>query len=214
MNQAVNVQSLVRARPYTGPAESLGDDALDQLFLGARTHNAFKSLAVPHELLEQAVELAKMGPTAANSSPFRVVFVETPEARERLKPALHAGNLDKTMSAPVTAILAYDLAFFEHMPKLFPQADARSWYVGNDALAEATAKQSGTLQAGYFLLALRALGLDAGPMGGFDNAKVDEEFFAGTKVRSNFLVNIGYGDYAKLYPRNPRLHLTEIASFA
>jgi 3-hydroxypropanoate dehydrogenase len=214
MNQAVNVQSLVRARPYDGALDALDEDALHQLFLGARTHNAFKDQAVSHALLERAVELAKMGPTAANSSPFRLVFVETPEAKERLKPALHAGNLDKTMAAPVTAILAYDLAFFEHMPKLFPHADARSWYVGNEALAEATAKQSGTLQAGYFLLALRALGLDAGPMGGFDNAKVDAEFFANSKVRSNFLVNIGYGDHAKLFPRNPRLHLSEIASFA
>ncbi|MCB1497193.1 MAG: malonic semialdehyde reductase [Bauldia sp.] len=188
--------------------------ALDSLFREARTHNLFLDEAVPHDLLEEAVELAKMGPTAANTSPLRIVFVESDEAKARLEPALAEGNRDKTMSAPVTAIVGYDMAFYDKLPKLFPHTDARSWFVGNDAFIESTAKQSGTLQAAYFILALRAVGLDAGPMGGFDNARVDAEFFAGTTFRSNFLVNIGYGDDEKLFPRSPRLDFEEIARFA
>jgi 3-hydroxypropanoate dehydrogenase len=211
MNQAVNVRTLERARPYR---PELDDDALDMLFRKARTHNGWQDRPVAHALLEEAVDLAKMGPSAANSSPFRIVFVESAEAKERLKPALSAGNVEKTMAAPVTAIMGYDLAFYDKMPKLFPHnLDARSWFAGNDAFAEHTAKQSGTLQAGYFIMALRAVGLDAGPMNGFDNAKADEAFFAGTTVKSNFLVNIGYGDEAKLFPRNPRLDFEDIAAF-
>jgi 3-hydroxypropanoate dehydrogenase len=211
MNQVVNVRSLVRARPYVG---ELDGETLDQLFRKARTHNGWQDRPVPHALLEQAVELTKMGPTAANSSPWRVLFVETPEAKERLRAALNPGNVDKTMAAPVTAIMGYDLAFYEHMPRLFPHADARSWFVGNETLVEHTAKQSGTLQAGYFILALRALGLDAGPMNGFDKARLDADFFAGTSIQSNFLINIGYGDETALFPRSPRLDFSEIASFA
>jgi 3-hydroxypropanoate dehydrogenase len=211
MNQVVNLRLLAEARDYR---PELDDQTLDQLFREARTHNVWLDRPVPRALLEKAVDLAKMGPTAANSSPFRVLFVESPEAKERLKPALSPGNVDKTMAAPVTAIAAYDLAFYEFMPKLFPQADAKSWYVGNESLTTHTATQSGTLQAAYFIMALRALGLDTGPMGGFDNATVDALFFAGTTLRSNFLINIGYGDDAKLFPRNPRLDFSEIARFA
>ena len=212
MNQILRVEAFDRARAYRA---SLDDEALDTLFRKARSHNGWQDRPVPHALLEEAVDLAKMGPSAANSSPFRVVFVELDEAKARLKPALSPGNVEKTMAAPVTAIMAYDLAFYDKMPTLFPHnPDARSWFSGNAAFAEMTAKQSGTLQAAYFILALRAVGLDAGPMGGFDNAKVDEAFFAGTAVKSNFLVNIGYGDELKLFPRNPRLDFEDIAAFA
>lgn len=211
MNQAVNVRTLDRVRPWR---EGLDDGALDTLFREARTHNGWQEKPVPRQLLEQAVDLAKMGPTAANSSPFRILFVESPEAKERLRPALNPGNVDKTMAAPVTAIMGFDLDFYELLPKLFPHADARSWFAGNDALVTHTAMQSGTLQAAYFLLALRAVGLDAGPLNGFDNAKVDETFFGGTRIRSNFIINIGYGDTTKLFPRSPRLDFGEIASFA
>ncbi len=211
MNQILKTVDFETAREFRGPIDA---DAVDSLFLEARTHNAFLDKPVPHALLEEAVELAKMGPTAANTSPLRIVFVEGEEAKARLKPALAEGNLAKTMAAPVTAIVGYDMAFYDKLPKLFPHVDARSWFVGNDDFIATTAKQSGTLQAGYFILALRAVGLDAGPMGGFDNARVDEAFFAGTTVKSNFLINIGYGDEEKLFPRSPRLDFEEIASFA
>jgi 3-hydroxypropanoate dehydrogenase len=166
---------------------------------------------VPDDLLELAVDYAKWGPTSANCSPMRILFVRTPDAKRRLAPAMSPGNLDKTMAAPATAIVAYDRGFPELLPHLYPAADARAWFVGNDALIEETAFRNGTLQAGYFLLALRAVGLDAGPMSGFDKAAVDAEFFAGTTIKSNFLINIGYGDAAKLYPRGPRLAFEEIA---
>jgi 3-hydroxypropanoate dehydrogenase len=154
-----------------------------------------------------------MGPTAANSSPLRILFIESPEAKERLKPALAPGNVEKTMTAPVTAVIAHDLAFYDRLPKLFPHVDARSWFVGNDSLIAHTAAQSGTLQAAYFLLAVRAVGLDAGPLNGFDNARVDAEFLAGTTLHSSFIINIGYGDRTKLFPRSPRLDFSEIARF-
>jgi 3-hydroxypropanoate dehydrogenase len=186
--------------------------AIDQLFHKGRTFNAFLDKAVPDALLNEAVELAVGGPTAVNSLPFRVVFVRSPEAKARLKPTLAEGNVDKTMVAPVTAIVAYDTKFFEHLPRLFPHADAKAWFSGNEAFANATAEKNGTLQAGYFILALRALGLDAGPMAGFDNAKVDAEFFADGQFKSNILINIGYGDASKLYPRGERFGAGEIAT--
>jgi 3-hydroxypropanoate dehydrogenase len=144
---------------------------------------------------------------------MRVVFVRSAEAKARLKPALSAGNLDKTMAAPVTAIIAYDLEFYEKLPFLFPHADARPWFTGNEALISETAFRNGTLQAGYLILALRSVGLDTGPMSGFDKAAVDAEFFAGTGIRANFLCNIGYGDHAKLFPRSPRFDADQIAQF-
>ena len=186
--------------------------ALDQLYHQARTHNAFLNKDVPEALLNEAVGLTVQGPTAANSLPFRVVFVRSPEAKARLEPTLSEGNRAKTMAAPVTAILAYDRKFYDHLPRLFPHADARSWFASNDAFADATARTNGTLQAGYFILALRALGLDAGPMAGFDNAKVDAEFFPDGQFKSNILVNIGYGDHEKLFPRSPRFTADEVAS--
>ncbi len=212
MNQIVNLKSLERTQPL--PKQGVDEAARDVLFRDARTHNGWLDLPVPHHLLEEAVDLAKMGPTAANTSPFRILFVESPEAKERLKATPAPGNYEKTLTAPVSAIMAYDLAFYDLLPKLFPHVEARAWFAGNDAFITHTATQSGTLQAAYFLLALRAVGLDAGPINGFDNAKVDKEFFADTTLRSNFIINIGYGDESKLFPRSPRLDFKEIARFA
>ena len=192
----------------------IDEAALDQLFREARTHSEWQARPVADELLRQAVDLAKMGPTSANTLPLRIVFVRTPEGKERLKPALAPLNVEKTMAAPVTAIIAHDLAFYDLLPRLFPHADARAWFVGNEPLIETTAFRNGTLQGAYFILAARALGLDCGPMSGFDNAQVDAAFFAGTSIKSNFLVNLGYGDPGKLFPRSPRLDATEIARFA
>lgn len=192
----------------------VADSALDQLFRQARTHSRFLDRPVPDALLRQAWDLARMGPTAVNAQPARVVFVRSPEAKALLKPALAAGNVDKTMAAPVTAIVGSDFAFYELLPKTFPHADARSWYVGNEPLIAETAQRNSSLQGAYLILALRSLGLDCGPMSGFDAAKVDEAFFAGTAIRSNFLINIGYGDAAALHPRNPRLDFDEACRIA
>jgi 3-hydroxypropanoate dehydrogenase len=201
---------MTELHPRRGVA--LGERATAQLFTEARTHNAFLDRLAPEALLREAVDLAKMGPTAANQQPMRVLFLRSPEARARLRPYLAPGNVDKTMAAPVVAITGYDVKFYEHLPFLFPHADARSWFAGNDELAARSAAQSGLLQIGYFILALRAVGLDAGPMGGFDAAKVDAEFFPEGNVKSSVLVNIGYGDDAKLFPRSPRLSFDQMAA--
>jgi 3-hydroxypropanoate dehydrogenase len=190
---------------------SLDDHALDQIFREARTHIAWLDRPVSDELLRQAVELAKMGPTSANCLPMRIVFVRSKEAKERLRPALAPGNVDKTMAAPATTIIGYDLEFGELLPRLFPRSDMRQAFVGKPDLIKDTAFRNSSLQGAYFILALRSLGLDTGPMSGFDNAKVDAEFFSGTAVKSNFLINIGHGDPAKLFPRSPRLSFEEIA---
>ncbi|MFM8859277.1 MAG: malonic semialdehyde reductase [Methylocystis sp.] len=182
-----------------------------QIFTNARTHNGWLDRAVPESLLKRAVDIAKWGPTSANCSPLRILFIKSLEAKARLQPALAPGNLQKTLSAPVTAILAYDLDFAEHLPRLYPATDARSWFLGNQSLIFETAFRNSTLQAAYFLIALRALGLDVGPMSGFDKDRVDAEFFARTQTKSNFLMNIGYGDPAQLYPRAPRFDFDEIA---
>ncbi|PRX28878.1 3-hydroxypropanoate dehydrogenase [Paraburkholderia sp. BL18I3N2] len=189
----------------------LSDQALDQLFREARTHNGWQQKPVDNDVLKQLIELVLLGPTSANSSPGRFVFVRTPEGKEKLRPAMSPGNLEKTMAAPVTAIVGMDMAFYEHLPKLFPHADARSWFAGNDQAIADTAFRNSTLQGGYLILAARALGLDTGPMSGFDAAKVDEAFFAGTTVKSNFLINLGYGDPSKLFPRSPRFAFDEAA---
>jgi 3-hydroxypropanoate dehydrogenase len=191
-------------------SEKLAEAALDQLFRTARTYNAFLPKEVTDEQLHALYELAKFGPTSANSSPMRLVFVKSAAAKERLKPFLSEGNRAKTMAAPVTAIVANDHAFYEKLPQLFPHADARSWFVGNQPLIDTTAFRNATLQGAYVIMAARALGLDCGPMSGFDNAGVDEAFFAGTTVKSNFLINIGYGDSSRdLFPRSPRLAFEE-----
>ena len=196
---------------HVAPAKSIDDAALAQLFTAARTHNGFLDKPVSDDLLRQAVDLAKMAPTSANQSPFRIVFVKSAEAKARLLPALMPANAEKTKVAPVTAIVGYDEKFYEHLPFLFPHADAKAWFVGNEAFAKRAAFQNGTLQVAYLILALRAVGLDTGPMTGFDNAKVDAEFFAGTDVKSNVLINIGYGDASKLFPRSPRFSFDQIA---
>jgi 3-hydroxypropanoate dehydrogenase len=193
---------------------ALDAHALDQLFRTARTHNAWQKKDVPDALLHELYELLKWGPTSANASPARFVFVKSAEAKAKLKESLSPGNLDKTMSAPVTVIVAQDMAFYEKLPQLFPHADARSWFVGNDALIESTAFRNATLQGAYLMIAARALGLDTGAMSGFDNAKLDAAFFAGTTVKSNFLINLGYGDAAGLFPRSPRLSFDEAARIA
>jgi 3-hydroxypropanoate dehydrogenase len=185
--------------------------ALAQLFTEARTHNEFSDRPVPNELLVKAVDLAKMGPTSANQSPMRIVFVKSKEAKAKLLPAMGEGNRAKTGAAPVTAIAAFDEKFFEHLPFLFPHADAKAWFSGNEAFAKRSAFQNGTLQVAYLILALRAVGLDTGPMTGFDNAKVDAEFFADSAFKSNVIINIGYGDAAKLFPRSPRFTFEQIA---
>jgi 3-hydroxypropanoate dehydrogenase len=190
---------------------TLSDQAFDQLFRQARTHNGWQTKPVDDAILKQLIELTLLGPTSANSSPARFVFVRTPEGKEKLRPALSPGNLAKTMAAPVTVIVGMDMAFYEYLPTLFPHTDARSWFVGNNKLIADTAFRNSTLQGGYLILAARALGLDTGPMSGFDAAKVDEAFFAGTTVKSNFLINLGYGDPSKLLARSPRFSFDEAA---
>jgi 3-hydroxypropanoate dehydrogenase len=192
----------------TGP---LPDTCLDQLFRDARTRSAWSDKDVPDSLLHEIVDLLKLGPTSGNCSPARFLFVKSPEAKERLKPFLSEGNRDKTMKAPVCTIIGYDLDFYEHLPKLFPHTDARSWFAGKPKKIEETAFRNGSLQGAYLILAARALGLDCGPMSGFDNEGVDQEFFAGTSVRSNFLCNLGYGDDSQLRPRSPRFAFDEMA---
>ncbi|MDH0616885.1 MULTISPECIES: malonic semialdehyde reductase [unclassified Agrobacterium] len=185
--------------------KALDNEALATLFTEARTHNGWTDKPVSDETLKALYDLTKMGPTSANCSPGRFVFVRSPEAKEKLRPALSSGNLEKTMAAPVTVIAAIDSEFYEKLPELFPHADARSWFTSSPAVAEETAFRNGTLQAGYLILAARALGLDTGAMSGFDKGKVDAAFFAGTTWKSNFLINLGYGDPSKLFGRLPRL---------
>src|SRR5258706_16446950 len=204
--------------------KALGDDALNQIFGEARTHSAWLDKPVSDEILRQLYDLMKWGPTSANGSPGRLVFLRTPEAKERLRPALAPGNVEKTMTAPVTAIIAYDLLFFEKLPKLFPHAPGmRDLFAQNPQLIEETAKRNSTLQGAYLIIAARALGLDCGPMSGFDNAKVDEEFFgAGEEcegceqeifpaghVKSNYLCNLGYRDGLKLLRHVPLISVNE-----
>jgi 3-hydroxypropanoate dehydrogenase len=196
----------------TTPNTALDPETLARLFTEARTHNAWLDRPVTQETLRQVYELARMAPTAVNSQPLRLVFVTSREAKERLKPALSPGNVDKTMQAPATAIVAFDTAFHEQMPKLFPARDMKSVFAAMTPEArEQSAFMNGTLQAAYVILAARALGLDCGPMGGFDKAKVDEAFLQGTGWKSNLLVNLGYGDREKLFPRNPRLSFEDAA---
>jgi 3-hydroxypropanoate dehydrogenase len=187
-------------------------DALDQLFTDARTHNVWQDKPVEADLLRAVWDLTKMGPTSANCSPARIVFVVSDEAKARLKPCLAEGNVTKTMSARVTAIIGSDQKFYDRLGELFPHTDARPWFAGNDAMIESTAFRNSTLQGAYFMLAARALGLDCGPISGFDNDAVDGEFFAGTSVKSNFLCSIGYGSGEDMFPRSPRLDFDDACS--
>lgn len=204
--------------------KELSDEGMDLLFRQARTHTAWLNKPVDDDTLHRLYNLMKFGPTSANMCPARIVFVRTKEAKERLRPALMAGNVDKTMAAPVTAIVGYDQRFYDLLPRLFPAVPTmRDLFANSPQLAETSAFRNGSLQGGYFILAARAVGLDCGPMSGFDNAKVDDEFFpaprnevkgdvdvmASGRIKSNFLCNLGYGDVSKLYPRNPRLEFKE-----
>lgn len=188
---------------------ALDQPALDQLFLQARTYNAFSG-EVSDATVHRLYDLLKFGPTTANSTPARFVFVRSPEAKQKLAAALDEGNRDKTLAAPVTVIVAYDMKFYDKLPVLFPHTDARSWFdTKPEAVLDTVALRNGSLQGAYLILAARALGLDCGPMSGFDNAKVDAAFFAGTSIRSNFLVNLGQGDPASIFDRSPRLGFDE-----
>lgn len=187
----------------------LDQHALDILFNEARTHSKWLDTPVTTEQLRQIYDLMKWGPTSANSSPARLVFVHSQEAKERLAVCMASGNVDKVRAAPVTAIIGMDMEFYEKLPQLFPHTDARSWFAGKPKAIEATAFRNGSLQGAYFIIAARALGLDCGPMSGFDEEKVNAAFFAGTSVRANFVCSIGYGDRSKLHPRSPRLSFDE-----
>lgn len=186
--------------------------AAARLFTEARTHNNWQARDVPDTLLRELVDLMKWGPTSANCQPARIVFVKSAEAKARLKPHLGPNNADKTMSAPVCAIIGMDMRFYDHLPRVFPHNQtAKSWFEGNADLIAATAMRNSSLQGAYFILAARALGLDTGPMSGFDSGGVDRDFFAGTDTRANFLCNLGYGDPAGLFPRSPRFAFDEMA---
>jgi 3-hydroxypropanoate dehydrogenase len=188
----------------------LSNEGQELIFRNARSHSYWLDRPVDGGLLRQVYDLAKMGPTSANMCPLRIIFVKSREAKERLKPALDAGNVNKVMTAPVTAILGMDIHFYEQMPRLFPHADARSWFKDlPEPVLEYIALRNSSLQGACFMLAARSLGLDCGPMSGFNNAKVDAEFFAGTSIKSNFLCAVGYGDASKLHPRSPRLTFEE-----
>lgn len=191
----------------------LDQSALDQLFFAAHTHNAWQGRPVPDELLRRLYDTFRMGPTSANCCPARIVFVKSSEAKQKLQPALAEGNRAKSMAAPVTAIIGYDMKFYEKMERLFPQVrGVRGWFDKDEKTTFTAAVLNGTLQGAYLIVAARALGLDCGPMGGFDNAMVDQLFFEGTAVKSNFLCNLGYGDPSGVYPRNPRLEFDEACS--
>ena len=185
----------------------IDDVALDQLFRNARTHNAWLPRPVPQETLQALYDLMKWGPTSANTCPLRIVFAQSRDAKERLAACMNPGNVDKTLQAPVTAVLGMDMEFHEKLPQLFPHTDARSWFAGKPALIESTAFRNSSLQGGYFMLAARAVGLDCGPMSGFNADKVNAEFFPEGKVKVNFVCNLGHGDPAGLLARSPRLRL-------
>lgn len=188
----------------------IADSAFDQLFRNARTATHWLDQPVAPELLQKIHDTMRFGPTSANCCPLRIVFVQTPEGKEKLKPCLDAGNVDKSMSAPVTAIFAQDMKFHEHMKFLFPHTDARAWFEGNDKLIESTAFRNSTLQAAYFMIVARGFGLSCGPMSGFNADMMNETFFAGTSFKANFICNLGYGDHSKDFPRAPRFAFDDV----
>ena len=185
---------------------------LNLLFMEARTQNSWHQKPVPKDLMRRVFDLMKMAPTSANCSPGRFVFVASSEGKDKLKPALSEGNLAKTMSAPLTVIIAYDMEFYEHLPKLFPHTDARAWFTGHDDLIHETAFRNGSLQEAYLMMAARALGLDCGPMSGFDTDKVNSTFFPDGRFKVNFICNVGYGDDKEVYPRGPRFEFDEVCA--
>ena len=180
------------------------------LFTEARTHNAWLDKSVSQATLQAVYDLMKWAPTSANCSPMRIVFVQSEQAKAKLIPCMAEGNTEKTLKAPVTALIAMDMAFYEHLPELLPHADAKSWFVGNTALIESTAFRNSSLQGAYFMIAARAMGLDCGPMSGFDAEKINTAFFAQTNYKINFVCNLGYGDASKLFPRGPRLNFEKV----
>lgn len=187
----------------------LDRQALATLFTDARTQNRWLDKPVSSELLQQLYDLMKWGPTSANTSPARLVFARSPQARDKLVECMSPGNRDKVRAAPVTAIIGMDMAFYDKLPQLFPHVDARAWFAGNDELIASTAFRNSSLQGGYFIMAARALGLDCGPMSGFDADKLNAAFFTGTSIKANFVCSIGYGDPAGVMPRSPRLSFEE-----
>ncbi|PZU10383.1 malonic semialdehyde reductase [Sphingomonas sp.] len=194
--------------------DPLDDAALDRVFRTARTYNGYTDEPVAEEELRQLYDLLKWGPTSANQSPLRIVWCTSAEAKEKLASACSAQNAPKVLKAPVTAILGMDTEFYEKLPALFPHTDARAWFVGNEALIEESAFRNSTLQGAYFIIAARLLGLDTGPMSGFDRKKVDELFFAGTPVKTNFIATLGHGDPASIFGRLPRLDFADATRFA
>lgn len=194
--------------------QQLDDAALDLIFRNARTHSHWLDKPISDDHLRRAYDLARMGPTSGNCQPMRVVFVRSREAKAKLEPALSSGNRAKTMAAPVTAIFAMDMEFYEHLPRMFHDPKARSWFAGKPKAIATNAMRNATLQAAYFIIAARAVGLDCGPMSGFDNDKVDAAFFNGTTYKSNFLCNLAHGDPAALRPRNPRFSFDEACVIA
>jgi len=184
----------------------------EQLFTEARTQNAYLTKPVPDSLLHQLYDLLKWGPTSANCSPARIAFVRSDAGRAKLAACMAPGNAPKVLSAPVTALIGMDMAFFDKLPQLFPHTDARAWFVGKPELIDATAMRNSSLQGGYLIMAARALGLGCGPMSGFDAARVDAEFWADTSVRSNFVCTLGYGDESEVFARSPRLTFDEACS--
>ncbi|MES2317098.1 MAG: malonic semialdehyde reductase [Pseudomonadota bacterium] len=192
----------------------LDQDSLNTLFADARTHTVWQDKPVTEAQLHRIYDLMKWGPTSANSSPARIVFVQSEAGKAKLLACVGAGNLEKVRTAPVTAIVAMDMRFYDQLPKLFPHTDARSWFVGNEALIQSTAFRNSSLQGAYMMLAARAVGLDCGPMSGFNADKLNAAFFAGTELKANFLCNIGYGDAQHLHPRQPRLAFEEACTIA
>ncbi|MCR9072389.1 MAG: malonic semialdehyde reductase [Alphaproteobacteria bacterium] len=212
MTDAAVAAAQEAVRALKGRIQSLDDNGLDLIFREARTFNGWQDRDVPDDLLRTLFDVAKMGPTAANGSPMRLVFVKSKEGKERLKPALAGGNLDKTMAAPVCAIVGYDLAFWEKYPFLFPHRDMSGPFKDNPQAAETASFRNGSLQGAYLMVAARALGLDCGPMSGFDQGKVDAEFFSGTEIKSNFLCNLGYGEPDSVFQRLPRFDFDDACS--
>ena len=188
----------------------LGEAGEDLLFRKARTQNNFLDLPIENDRLRKLYDLMKWAPTSSNCNPIRIVFLTTPEAKSRLEPCVFEGNIEKVRAAPVTAVLGHDQEFWEHLPRLFPHKEVKPFFEKNEIASQIAAFRNGSLQGGYFILAARAVGLDCGPLSGFDNAAVDKEFFAGTHIKSNFLCNLGYGDGSKLFDRNPRFDFEEI----
>jgi 3-hydroxypropanoate dehydrogenase len=185
-------------------AQPLNDAALDQLFRTGRSYNGFLDRPVTTDQLQAIWDLMKMGPTSANCLPARMIWVTSDEEKAKLAAMAMPGNSEKILSAPVTVIIGMDMEFYEQLPELFPHTDARAWFVGNEALADATAFRNSSMQGGYFILAARALGLDTGPMSGFNADAVNEAYFAGTPVKANFISTLGYGDPATIFDRSPR----------